>query len=162
MNYLLFKDSMVFKNCDEDGTPDGFTDYNLEEANDYITNSNGPGLTVTYHLSIVDADAGLNAINPAPFNNATASTVYARIETANGCHRVSTIDFTSFYNRISDRSIYKELQTCDDDDLIDGLHLFDLSQASADMIAQFPTGQNLTVHYFRDLNDAQLEQNEIY
>jgi gliding motility-associated-like protein len=155
----VIQSSMVFKNCDEDGNPDGFTDYNLEQANDYITNNNDE-LTVTYHLSIGDASAGSNEINPVPFNNAAAGIVFARIETAEGCYRVSTIDLQVSTTAFP-LGYLQELQTCDDDNTIDGLHLFDLSQASAAMIAQFPTGQNLTVHYFRDLNDAQLEQNEI-
>ena len=155
----VIQPNMTFKNCDEDGNPDGFTDYNLEEANDYITNG-ATDVTVTYYLSMTDADAGSNAVNPSPFNNATAATVYARVETADGCHRVSTVSLevstTSFpagYNYT--------LETCDDDDTIDGLHLFDLTQASSDMIAQFPSGQNLSVHYYRNQTDAQLEQNEI-
>src|SRR5690606_9626353 len=32
--------SIVFKNCDEDGFSDGFTDFNLEEANDILTYGN--------------------------------------------------------------------------------------------------------------------------
>ena len=156
----VIQPSIIFKNCDEDGTPDGFADYNLNEANDIITNGNSTGLEITYYLSFADADAGSNAINPVPFNNATASTVYARVENENGCYRVSIINLqvstTAFpigYMQV--------LEFCDDDDTIDGLHVFDLTQASALFIAEFPSGQNLNVHYFRDLADAQLEQNEI-
>ncbi|MDT0553252.1 T9SS type B sorting domain-containing protein [Urechidicola vernalis] len=155
----VIQPTMIFKNCDEDGNPDGFTDYNLEEANAYITGG-ATDVTVTYHLSMVDADAGSNAVNPSPFNNATAATVYARVETIDGCHRVSTVSLevstTSFPAGYS-----YTLETCDNDDTIDGLHLFDLTQASSDMIAQFPSGQNLSVHYYTNQNDAQLEQNEI-
>ncbi|MDT0552501.1 T9SS type B sorting domain-containing protein [Urechidicola vernalis] len=155
----VIQPTMIFKNCDEDGNPDGFTDYNLEEANAYITNG-ATDLTVTYHLSMIDADTGSNAVNPSPFNNVTAATVYARVETVDGCHRVSTVSLevstTSFPAGYS-----YTLETCDDDDTIDGLHLFDLTQASSDMIAQFPSGQNLSVHYYTNQNDAQLEQNEI-
>ncbi len=152
-------DSYLFKNCDEDGTPDGFTDYNLDEANEFITLGN-TSLSVTYYLSFANADTGTSPISPSPFNNATQNIVYARIETTDGCHRVSTITLqvstTSFpvgYNKI--------LSSCDDDETIDGLHLFDLSLASPDLVAQFPTGQNLTVHYYRTLTDAQLEIDEI-
>ncbi|MFK5879254.1 MAG: T9SS type B sorting domain-containing protein [Flavobacteriaceae bacterium] len=152
-------DTYLFKNCDEDGTPDGFTDYNLDEANEFITLGD-TSYTVTYYLSFANADTATSPIAPSPFNNATQNTVYARIETTDGCHRVSTISLqvstTSFpvgYSKI--------LSSCDDDDTIDGLHIFDLSLASPDLIAQFPTGQNLTVHYYRTLADAQLEMNEI-
>ncbi|MDU8886404.1 T9SS type B sorting domain-containing protein [Yeosuana sp. MJ-SS3] len=153
--------TIAFKNCDEDGNPDGFTDYNLEEANEFITNGNSSDVAISYHLTQSEANSGINIINPFPFNNSTASIVYARVENNLGCFRVATVNLqvstTSFPQGYS-----QELETCDDDDTIDGQHVFDLSQASSDFIAQFPTGQNLTVHYYRNLTDAQLEQNEIF
>ena len=152
--------SIVFKNCDEDGNPDGYTDYNLEEANDIITNGNSADLLINYHLSMNDAMANINSIAPFPFNNTTASIVFARVENNEGCYRVSTVDLqvstTSF-----PQGYGQELETCDDDSNIDGMHVFDLTQASSEFIAQFPTGQNLNVSYYRNLNDAQLEQNGI-
>ncbi len=161
VNELPVVQSIVtFRNCDEDDTPDGFTDFNLTEVNDIITNGNSAGLTITFQLSYNDADAASNIVNPVPFNNLTANTVYARVENANGCHRVSTINLqvstTSFVS-----GYMQELESCDDDANADGLHVFDLTQASQQFLDQFPTGQNLSVHYYRDLTDAQLEQNEI-
>jgi gliding motility-associated-like protein len=150
----------VFKNCDEDSTPDGFTDFNLLEANDYITNGNSADYEFTYYLTYADADSKINAIIPVPFNNSTSSTVYVRVENSNGCHRISTLNLQVSTTSFS-AGYQQELEFCDDDDTIDGLHEFDLTQASTQFIAQFPTGQNLSVHYFRTLSDAQLEQNEI-
>lgn len=156
----IIQSSIVFKNCDEDGTPDGFTDYNLNEFNDIITNGNSTGLSITYYLDYAEADSGINAINPVPFNNTTASTIYTRVENANGCYRVSTVNLqvstTSFPS-----GYMQELESCDDNDIVDGLHVFDLTQASAQFIVEFPTGQYLSVHYYRNITDAQLEQNEI-
>ncbi|MFS4455606.1 T9SS type B sorting domain-containing protein [Maribacter sp. 2304DJ31-5] len=159
MELPVVRSPIVFKNCDEDGVPDGFTDYNLNEANDLITNNNG-NFTITYHSSFSDADTNNGtAISPVPYNNAMGNTVFARIENANGCHRVATINLevstTSFPIGYT-----QELADCDDD-TIDGYRTFDLTQASNQFIAQFPTGQNLSVHYYRNLSDAQLEQNEI-
>ncbi len=153
--------SVVLKNCDEDGTPDGYTDYNLTEANNIIANGNASNLDFSYYLSYPEADSkSNNKINPVPFNNSTTNKVYVRVENSDGCYRVATLNlqvsttsFTSGY--------LQEMESCDDDDTIDGLHVFDLTQASAEFIAQFPTGQNLSVHYYSNLADAQLEQNEI-
>lgn len=156
----MIQSSIIFKNCDEDGTPDGFTDFNLNEVDDRITNGVSTDLSITYHLSFSEADIAINTITPSPFNNATASIVYARVENENGCHRVSTVNLqvstTSF-----PLGFLQELELCDDDDTIDGLHVFDLTQASAIFIAEFPSGQNLSVHYFKNITDAHLEQNEI-
>jgi len=152
--------STVFKNCDEDGVPDGFTDFNLTEVEEYIVNGNASDYEFTYYLSSIDANSKMNEINPVPFNNNTSNTVYLRIENADGCHRVATINLqvstTSFPS-----GYLQEMAFCDDDDTIDGLHVFDLTMASNQFLSQFPTGQNLSVHYYRNLADAQLEQNEI-
>ncbi|MFI0429484.1 T9SS type B sorting domain-containing protein [Mariniflexile sp. HMF6888] len=155
----VYQSSIVFKNCDEDGTPDGYTDFNLEEANDIITYNNSTGLTITYHKLLDDANTGDNVIDPI-YNNSEGNTVYARVETADGCYVISTVNLqvstTSFPS-----NYFEELDLCDDDDSIDGFHSFDLTQVSDLFKDQFPLGQNLSVHYFRNLNDAELEQNEI-
>ena len=153
------QDSIIFKNCDEDGTPDGFTDFNLNEAINIITNNNSTDLTITFYMALNDADTSNNQI-AAIFNNQTANTVYARVENIDGCYRVATINLevstTTFSSGYSE-----EIALCDDDDTNDGFHSFDLAQATPLFISQFPLGQNLSVHYFENLTDAQLEQNEI-
>jgi len=162
VDYPIIQSPIVLNNCDEDGTPDGYTDYNLEEANNFITNSD-PSLIITYHLSFIDADTGSSPINSNQFNNIdtlTPNTVYARVENSNGCHSISIVSLqvstTSFPSSYSGEII----EECDDD-IIDGLHLFDLSILSANFLSQFPTSTNLSVHYYKDINDAHLEQNEI-
>lgn len=155
----IISNSIIFKNCDEDGNSDGFADFNLNEIDDVITNNNAAGFTISYYLSENDANSTDNEI-PSIFNNQIAGSVYARVENATGCYRVSTINLqvstTSFT-----QGFLQELDSCDDDDIIDGFQVFDLTQASALFLTQFPTGQNLSVHYYENLSDAQLEQNEI-
>ena len=153
------KDSVTLKNCDVDGLPDGFTDFNLAEANNFITLDN-KDLTVSYYLTFADADNGNNKINPSPFNNAKANIVYARVENSHGCYRISTVKLlvstTSF-----PKGFKVELITCDDDNTNDGFHVFNLLNAKDTLIAQFPKKQNLIVKFYRSLRDAQLSQNEI-
>ncbi len=156
----VIQSNITFKNCDEDGNPNGFTDFNLTEANDVITNNNSSAFNITYYKSSSDANTETNAINASSFNNSIASTVFARVQNPNGCFRVSTVNLEVSTTAFPPGSL-QELKICDDDATIDGKHVFDLNQASADFIAEFPSGQNLSVHYFRNLNDAQLEQNEI-
>ena len=157
----IIQSSIIFKNCDEDGLPDGFTDYNWSEVNSVITNEDLSTLNITYHRLLVEANTGINNINPSPFNNQTANTIFARVENINtGCFRVSTINIEVSTTSFSVGYI-EELEFCDDDAIIDGLHTFDLTIASSFFINEFPTGQNLSVHYFRNFSDAQLEENEI-
>ncbi len=152
---------VIFKNCDEDGTPDGFTDYNLNEANPVITNEDLSTLHISYYSSLAEANANTGAIVPSPFNNQTANTVFARVENINtGCFRVSTINLEVSTTSFSAGYI-EELESCDDDAIIDGVNTFDLTTASSFFINEFPTGQNLSVYYYRNLSDAQLEDNEI-
>lgn len=154
----VIDNNVVLKNCDEDGVPDGITVFNLNEADDLITLGNF-SYTVTYYESYSDAEISVNEINPSPFIN-TISIVFARVETGNGCFEIATVNLqvstTSFPPNYS-----QELFSCDDDTLSDGLHVFDLTTVSQDFLDQFPLGQNLSVHYYYNLEDAQLEQNEI-
>lgn len=147
------------KQCDEDGVADGFTDFNLNEANDFLTIGD-TSLKVTYFLNYNDADSGVNEIGVSSFSNKTQTIVYARIENQYGCHSIAQVDLlvssTSFLPN------YLKIMThCDNDDIIDGFDMFNLAENSNDIIAQFPTGQNLSVSYYRNLMDAQLEENEI-
>lgn len=152
--------SIIFKNCDEDGFSDGFTDFNLEEANDILTNGNSADLEFTYYLSLGDAASKTGGIAAFPFNNATANTVFVRVENTEGCYRVSTVNLQVSTTAIP-QNYMQELEFCDDDAIADGLHEFDLSSVNQQFIDQFPSGQNLSVHYYRNLSDAQLELNEI-
>ncbi|SDW18798.1 gliding motility-associated C-terminal domain-containing protein [Lutibacter oricola] len=154
----------ALKNCDEDGIPDGFTNYNLNEATPLITNGD-TNLSVSYYLTVLDAQQNNNAINPVPFNNSatiTPNTVYARIENSFGCFRTATITLQVSTTSFPAGYSHAPLEACDNDDINDGIASFDLTQVSNDFINLFPsTGQTLSVHYYRNLTDAELEQNEI-
>ncbi|MBE0424144.1 MAG: T9SS type B sorting domain-containing protein [Lutibacter sp.] len=151
--------TFTFKQCDEDGLADGFTNFNLNEANNFLTMGDN-SLSVTYHLSDPEANSGINKVVASPFSNATQTTVFARIANTNGCFRVATVNLlvssTSFLP-----TYLKIANACDNDGEIDGFRLFNLSENSNAIRAQFPTGQNLSVSYYRNLVDVQLEQNEI-
>ncbi|MCX2720268.1 T9SS type B sorting domain-containing protein [Lentiprolixibacter aurantiacus] len=156
----VIQSTALLLNCDEDGTPDGFTDFNLTEVNDFLSNGNSAAFDFSYYLSQADAEQAVNAVAPLPFNNSLASTVYIRVANPNSCYRVAQVGLqvstTSF-----PAGYLEELAFCDDDDRADGFREFDLSQVSQQFLDQFPGGQDLSVQYYRNLEDAQLEQNEI-
>ncbi len=156
----IIASSVTYKNCDVDGIADGLTDFNLNEIDALINPTHAADLNISYHLTIGNANANLEAIDPSQFNNAIASTLYARVENTNGCFDISTVDLeistTSFPN-----NYLQELETCDKDTVNDGFHVFNLSATAIDFLTQFPTGQNLSVHFYESLSDAQLDQNEI-
>tara|TARA_R110002050_G_scaffold74772_6_gene160353 strand:+ start:126507 stop:129020 length:2514 start_codon:yes stop_codon:yes gene_type:complete len=156
----IIQPSITFKNCDEDGNPDGYTDFNLEEANDIITNNASSGLTITYYVSNSEAEQGNNGSIGVIFNNQVSNIVYARVENSDGCYDISEVNL-----EVSTTSLppdfSEELTFCDEDNNIDGLYEFDLTDATNIFLDKLPQGQNLSIHYFENLNDAQLEQNEI-
>ena len=147
-----------FRQCDEDGAYDGITDFNLGEADTFVALGNTT-INISYHLSPIDAASGTNSQPKYPFSNSVSPTVYARVESPNGCYRIVTVDlivssttFPPSYNR--------ELITCDDDSTVDGLHIFDLSQTTSEIISLFNV-QNLRVGYYRNSEDALSEINAI-
>lgn len=77
-------------NCDTDGNPDGFTDFNLELQTNTIIGSQND-VDVTYHATLNDASIGINPLTSPYHSTANPQTIYARIERTNGCS-----DLTSF------------------------------------------------------------------
>ena len=152
--------STSLNNCDSDGTLDGETNFNLSLASDLISN-NDFGLEVTYYRSISDADAGNLPITDAfSFHSSVANPVFARAEDVFGCgYYVTRVDLDVTTSTFPANYLYS-ITTCDDE-TIDGISEFDLSEATSDIIAQFPLETNLAVSYYRSLLEAQLEQNQI-
>ncbi|MDP2067362.1 MAG: T9SS type B sorting domain-containing protein [Lutibacter sp.] len=144
--------------CDEDGNPNGITNFNLSEADFFVTLGNN-SLNVSYHLSAINAASGINPVNKSSFSNNISPTVFARVAAANGCYRIVqvnlTVTITSFPPSYS-----REIVFCDDDATIDGLHEFNLAQVTSEIISQF-TSPNLRVGYYRNQADALLETNII-
>jgi gliding motility-associated-like protein len=152
-------DQYTIKQCDEDGSPDGFTTFNLNEINEFLS-ADASSMTITHHLTQVDADQSINAIPSFPYTNQNQNQVFARVENANGCHRVAVIDLIVSSTSFPDDYL-KVLTSCDDDEIRDGLRIFDLSPSTSEIMQLFPTGQNLEVSYYTNLTDAQLETNPV-
>ncbi|NNK28767.1 MAG: T9SS type B sorting domain-containing protein, partial [Flavobacteriaceae bacterium] len=154
------------RQCDDDA--DGLTLFNLTEANDLIS-TNGANEVFTYYLTqteaqggaVVDQIANVNAYqNPVPL----AGVVFARIESDQGCWRTAQIDlivgatqipagFQLSYNACDDVSI--------DGDNTNGIASFDFIDATAQIEALFPVGQNITISYYTSITDALSETNSI-
>ncbi|NNL33656.1 MAG: hypothetical protein HKO80_10655, partial [Flavobacteriaceae bacterium] len=146
----------LLEQCDEDGTPDGLTEYNLTQAEtDIMVSGDTTGVTFSYHLSQADAISNTNAQSPSPFNNTTnPQIIYVRIEDdVTGCFSIAEITLDVTATDVGDVS----LEACDDD--YDGITTFTLSDADAIILAPLPPG--LTVAYYETANDAQLEINQL-
>jgi len=152
--------------CDDD--TDGITFFNLTEANSLIS-TNAINESFTYYLTETAAinEDGASEItnftaypNPIPIN----STVFSRIETNAGCFRTAQIDLVVSATQIptSFNLTYNECDnTAIDNDDSNGIVTFDFSNATAQVEALYPPGQNLIVTYYENLADALAEENEI-
>ena len=111
--------------------------------------------TFTYYLTQAEADGGLVAdqiTDPInyPNPNPLSGTVYTRVETTFGCYRTARIDLVVGATQIPS-SFNLRYEACDDkemdNDNTNGIAAFDFSDATAQVEALFPTGQNLTITY---------------
>ncbi|PTM08019.1 MAG: hypothetical protein DA407_09140, partial [Bacteroidetes bacterium] len=152
--------------CDDD--TDGFTEFNLTEANE-IFSTNFANEIFTYHLTLADAEAAINAItNPTTYTNldpsAAPDIMYVRIETADGCYRTAQLNLLVSTTQIPP-TFQLTYEVCDSDvvdgDYRNGIASFDFSNAEATIRALFPVGQTITIAYYENLDDALAEENAI-
>jgi hypothetical protein len=77
----------TLESCDDNG--DGFTSFDLMEANILITSNSS--YTITYHLTTVDANSGSNAISSPYLNTSINQNIYARVVDNNNCYSIITL-----------------------------------------------------------------------
>ncbi|MCB0445653.1 MAG: T9SS type B sorting domain-containing protein, partial [Gelidibacter sp.] len=85
------------KQCDDDGTEDGFYSFNLTNADADVLNGLPAGLDLNYYETYEDALLEQNPL-PTNFTNTTAysQSIFARVENANACFGISQVQLTVF------------------------------------------------------------------
>ncbi len=155
--------STTLVQCDDDS--DGFSIFNLTEANNNISDTLN-GEVFRYYETENDATIGNfenNIDNYLSYQNQIANedTIYVRIENQRGCFKVIPLLL-----KISNSALSHFMRTyyaCDDIDSgsnTDGIGTFDFSQASTEIRNALPSG-SYTITYYNNLLDAQTELNEI-
>ncbi len=140
--------------CD-DADNDGFTEIDLTQSDDEITNGN-TNLAVTYHYTLQDANTGNNPVPPSYINSSSTDTLFVRVVDINtGCVSTTTITVIVNTNPILTSQDYI-IDACDEDH--DGFAEFDLTEAG-DEATQGLT--NVTVTYHTSNDDAQTGDNPI-
>ncbi|NNK71072.1 MAG: hypothetical protein HKO96_11390, partial [Flavobacteriaceae bacterium] len=148
--------NLTLEQCDEDGTPDGLTEYNLNQViPDILVGGDPTGLSFSFHLSQSDALTSINSQTPSPFvNTINPQIIYVRVENDNsGCFAIAEVTLDVTATDVGDVS----LEACEDN--YDGFVQFTLSDADSVILASLPPG--LTVAYYETANDAQLEVNQL-
>ncbi|MCL6294736.1 T9SS type B sorting domain-containing protein [Jejuia spongiicola] len=138
--------------CDEDGTIDGLTLFNLNQANAVLTNGVANLSTKFYTDAArtieVNGNSFTNTVNP--------QTIYVEvIDNRTNCSSSSELTLDVSVTDSGDT----ELIACDDDGIEDGFFNFNLSDADNDIVLGLPAG--LTISYYETYDDALLEVNNI-
>jgi gliding motility-associated-like protein len=140
----------VLIQCDTGASPDGFTSFNLAQANLQYTNGNA-GFSVEYFIDSNDAQAGTGSVTGLYTNTSNPQTISARVTNmATGCYRVLPLELhvsTGVFAPV-------EIERCDDDGTEDGMASFDLALSGFE-------SPLLSVVYYTSLQDALAEQNAI-
>ncbi len=133
---------------------DGFAQFDLNLANDDIlVNANGQSSTLTYHLTMDDAESG---DNPLPFNYTNTSnpqTIFARVENEYECYRIAELEL-SVINELFDLESW---EVCDDDSN-NGTEVFDLTELE-NQIFDASTGSEYA--FYLTQGDSEIDQNRI-
>jgi gliding motility-associated-like protein len=142
--------------CDEDGIPEGFTLFNLNDVIPDIT-SNANDVSVTFYLSQNDAENNIDGFNTESFNNFfNPQTLVVKVtDDLTGCSNFSELSLEVSTTSTNNAS----LETCDDDGNEDGFASFSLTDATATVLAGVPG--NLDVIYYETYEDALLENNPL-
>lgn len=142
--------------CDEDGIPEGFTTFNINQIFDTITGG-AANRSINYFLSVNDAINTTNEINGDAFNNFfNPQTVFAKVtNTSTGCSNIAVITLEVSTTNSNNTS----LEACDDDGTEDGFYNFNLVDANTDILFGLPG--NLDLEYYETYEDALLETNPL-
>lgn len=142
--------------CDEDGIPEGFTTYNLNQAFDDITNS-APNRTINFYTSLTDLENNEDELNPDAFDNyLNPQIIYAIVtDTNTGCTSIAEITLETS----STASNNTFIQACDDDGTEDGFYNFNLSETEDTILFGLPVGLDIT--YYETYEDALIEDNPL-
>lgn len=156
VNPIPVANDLSILQCDEDGIPEGFTTFNINNHLEDITD-NVVDNTIEFYLSLADAENQENAINGDSFDNFfNPQTVYARVTNMS----TSCINFSEISLEVSTTSSNNtSIELCDTDGTEDGFMTFNLSEANDNVLANLTTDLDLV--YYETYADALLETNSI-
>ncbi len=142
--------------CDQDG--DGLATFDITSVESEFT-SGLSNFSVTYHLSLPDAESGINPImNPTAFDNTVPriQNVFIRvIDNTTGCSSIATIRLYS--NLLLDATEIQDFQLCDDISN-DGIENFNLDEMQLDIVNGL---EMVTVEFYETITDQQADTNRL-
>lgn len=142
--------------CDTDGTEDGISQFNLDEAVQLFNNGN-PDIRGVYFLSLDDAIQNINQLDPLGYQNQfNGQRIYARAFENSECF--SIIEIILEVVPVSDLGNYDTMEICDVQSL--GLaNRLDLGQIRDSLKDDF--GDEVNIELYISKENALLEQDPI-
>ena len=141
---------------------DGFFNFDLESKTSEVLNGQDPSIfAVTYHETLADAQAGMNAL-VSPYTNLTnPQQIFVNItNTTTGCD-ISTVSFNIEVQEGAVANMpLNEYVICDNVGDNDGIGQFDLTTQDAEILGVTQTA-GYTVSYYATIDDAQAGVNAI-
>ena len=142
--------------CEDEGSNDGRTMFNLNEAIDALTNS-ASNRSVTFYETLADlndAAVGLNA--EAYQNTENGQSIFALVtDTQTGCSSTAQLQLMVSSTALSSAT----LELCDTDGSEDGFMQFDLTEANSVLLQGL--NPELELSYYESYEDALSESNPL-
>jgi large repetitive protein len=134
--------------CDVNNPGDEMEEFDLSLATLEITGGD-TSITVTYHLTQADADAGTNPIGPLYTNIENNQTIYIRVVSQEGCVITQGYTLTLIVNPLPSPEEPTPLVVCDPNS--DGFALFDLDSKIPEILNNEP---DVLITFHETLIDA--------
>nr|WP_321225552.1 T9SS type B sorting domain-containing protein [uncultured Psychroserpens sp.] len=142
--------------CDEDGIPEGFTNFDLNQVFDDITGG-AANRTIQFYVSLTDLENDEDELNADAFENYfDPHIIYALVtNTETGCTNIAELTLQASSTSSNNTSI----EACDDDGTEDGFYNFNLTNALDAIL--FGISPDLDVTFYETYDDALLEDNAL-
>lgn len=143
-------------NACDDNSNDGFETFSLNDKTQEIIANSTDALTVTYYLTLEDAENEINAIVGDTFTNTVnPQQLFASVDNGTFCKGIASYE----YNVIQVPIIGTALNLTDCDTDYDGNVVFDLTQVEIDVLAI--RQDNTVVNYYANQTDLLSGTNQI-
>lgn len=142
--------------CDEDGIPEGFTIFDLNEAFEDITNG-APNRVIQFYVSLSDLENDEDQLNANAFENYfDPQILYALVtDTQTGCTSIAELTLEASTTASNNATI----EICDDDGTEDGFSNFNLNDTIDTILFGLPA--DLDVTFYETYEEALIEDNPL-
>ncbi len=138
-------------NCANPNTSNPTSTFYLEEAIPLLNTDTA--YNFDFYSSREDAEQEKNELQELEQNNAGNRSIYVRISNESPCYEIAQINLKVSTSSLPDGYLYT-LSSCDDDEVSNGFHSFNLRQARIQLLDDLPDDQNFSITFYQTADDA--------